>query len=321
MIVATQFIEQGSLVSFVLKQVSLAASSWYYKATRGKKGIAASTHTYTLQGNCITNSDVVEIIEALLQQEFVDYGYIKVTHWLRQKEQLIINFKKVYRLMKEHKLLYHQHRRDRKGKTFIAFRVPKPELPLEHWETDIKFIYIHGAARMGYLLTVLDIKTRAVLGWILQYSIVKKDVINLLKAIIQYYALPVKVMVRSDNGSQFEAKMVREFLYEMNICQEFSHVATPEDNGHIEAYHHVIKRAVCDKYQWENIEGAKQTIDSFVNFYNTERLHSGIDYKSPYQYFFQLGVKLEPHPATETFCGPDNKNIYLYQFVESPSRK
>ena len=317
--VAAHFIEQGHRVGFVLGQIGLPSSSWYYKATGGRSGVPASTHTYTLSGGCLSNSDVVQLIEKLLQQEFVDYGYIKVTHWLRQKQRLIINFKKVYRLMKEHKLLYPQHPRDRKGKTFIRFRVPTPELPFEYWETDIKFVYIHGSRRMAYLLSVLDIKTRAVLGWMLQYSIIKTDVIALMGALKQHYSLPQKVTLRSDNGSQFEAGLVRAYLQQWNIQQEFSHVATPQDNGHIESYHHIIKKAVCDKYEWQHLEAAKETIDSFVKFYNAERLHSGIGYVSPYQYFFQLGVKPKPHPATETFPLCHNKNIYLYQIVESVS--
>ena len=105
---ATQFIEQGNEIKFVLKQVSLCSSTWYYKCTDGHKGRPASTHTYALSGACFSNSEVVERIEALLQQEFVDYGYIKVTYWLRQHQKLTINFKKVYWLMKENKLLYHQ---------------------------------------------------------------------------------------------------------------------------------------------------------------------------------------------------------------------
>ena len=94
--------------------------------------------------------------------------------------------------MKENRLLYHQYKRDRRGKTFIEFRVPKPELPFEHMEIDIKFIWIHAAGRMAYLLSILDIKTRAILGWLLQYSIRKDDVITLIQAVASWYCLPIK---------------------------------------------------------------------------------------------------------------------------------
>jgi transposase InsO family protein len=232
--VASGFIAQGYQIKKILAILQIPTSCWYYKSTGGKPGLRASTHTFTLEGKLISNVEVVQQIETLLQQDFVDYGYIKVTHWLRQKLKLIINFKKVYRLMKENSLLYHQHKRDRKGKVFIEFRVPKPEVPFEHMEMDIKFIWIHAASRMAYLLSVIDIKTRAILGWLLQYSIRKNDVIDLIQAVASCYCLPRKVTIRSDNGSQFEAKIVREYLHEIDVQQEFSHVATPQDNGHID---------------------------------------------------------------------------------------
>ena len=199
--VASAFISQGYEIKKILAILQIPASSWYYKSTGSKPGLRVSTHTSTLEGKLISNAEVVEHIEVLLQQDFVDYGYIKVTHWLRQKLRVVINFKKVYRLMKENRLFYHQHKRDRRGKSFIKFRVPKPELPFEHMEMDIKFIWIHAAGRMAYLLSILDIKTRAILAWLLQYSIKKDDVVVLIQAVASW-CLPIKVTIRSDNGAQ-----------------------------------------------------------------------------------------------------------------------
>ena len=89
--VASAFISQGYETKKILAILQIPASSWYYKSTGCKPGLRASTHTSTLDGKLISNVEVVEHIEALLQQDFVDYGYIKVTHWLRQKLRLVIN--------------------------------------------------------------------------------------------------------------------------------------------------------------------------------------------------------------------------------------
>lgn len=318
--VASQFIEQGQETKFVLKLLNIALSTWYYQSKGTKQGIKASTCTHAQDGTSIPNTEVVKRIETLLQQDFIDYGYIKVTHWLRQNCNLIINFKKVYRLMRENKLLYSQPGRDRKGKVFIKYRVPKPELPFEHMEMDIKFIWVHGSRRMAYLLSVIDIKTRAILAWILQYSVKKEDVVNLMQAVQKHYCLPLQVTIRSDNGSQFEAKTVRECLSDMKIQQEFSHVATPEDNGHIESYHAIIKKAVCNAFEFTDINNTAETIDKFVRFYNTDRLHSGIDYKSPNKYYFSLGLTQPPHNDQNQILNLENgKKIFLHQFVESAS--
>lgn len=52
------------------------------------------------------------------------------------------------------------------------------------------------------------------------------------------------ITLRNDNGSQFIATAVREFLKEKGVYQEFSHVATPEDNAYIEALHSNLQREV-----------------------------------------------------------------------------
>jgi transposase InsO family protein len=318
--VASQYIEQGHETQCVLKVLKIALSTWYYQSKGTKQGARPSTHTRTTDGQSIPNEEVVTRIEHKLQQDFVDYGYIKVTHWLRQSFLMIINFKKVYRLMKENKLLYHQHSRDKKGKTFIQYRVPAPDMPFEHMEMDIKFIWVHGSRRMAYLLSVIDIKTRAILAWTLQYSIKKEDVINLMKAIQTHFCLPRRVTLRSDNGSQFEAKTVRDSLSEMNIQQEFSHVATPEDNGHIESYHAIVKKAVCNAFEFNVLQNAIDILDRFVRFYNTDRLHSGLGYQSPNKYYFSLGLHQEPHKDQNQILNLENgKKIFLHQFVESAS--
>jgi putative transposase len=48
--------------------------------------------------------------------------------------------------------------------------------------------------------------------------------------------------IRNDNGSQFISNMVREFLIERGIIQEFTHLATPKENTYIEAFHSIVKR-------------------------------------------------------------------------------
>ena len=317
--VASEFIEMGNNVKVILNLLKIALSTWYYQGKGTKQGIKASTHTHSMDGCSIPNAEVVSRIETLLQQDFVDYGYIKVTHWLRQGHRLIINPKKVYRLMRENKLLYSQHSRDKTGKTFIRYRVPKPDMPFEHMETDIKFIWIHGSRRMAYLLSVIDIKTRTILAWALEYSIRKEDVIHLMKAVQAQFCLPKRVTIRSDNGSQFEARAVRDCLAEMNIQQEFSHVATPEDNGHIESYHAIVKKAVCNAFEFDLIQNAVETMDRFVRFYNTERLHSGIGYLCPNKYYFSLSATQQSKNQKSILNLENGRKIFLHQFVESDS--
>jgi putative transposase len=296
--IATQYIDQGGSVTFVLKAVGLPKSVYYYRHGMGKKGIMPSTHTRTAAGMKVTNGQVIADIETLLNDEFVDYGYIKVTHWLRQQKCYVINFKKVYRLMKESNLLCQVIQRNRSGKQWVKYRIVKPEQPFELLEFDIKYIYIHHAAKNALLFTVIDVKSRLVMGWKLAWNMRKEDVKQVLAHIFAAYRTPEKVTVRNDNGSQFEANLVREYLLDAKVIQEFTRPATPEQNGHIESYHSIVERSICKRYEMEGLGFANKVFDRFVNFYNNDRIHSGIGYNSPVKYLKSLGVQIN----TATQC-------------------
>ncbi|QIP13790.1 transposase family protein [Spirosoma aureum] len=89
------------------------------------------------------------------------------------------------------------------------------------------------AAAGRYLLSVIDVYSRKILDWVFQGSIRQMDLINLLRRVNQGYELK-GVILRNDNGSQFIAHSVRKFLKNSEVKQEFTHVATPEENSYID---------------------------------------------------------------------------------------
>lgn len=182
-------------------------------------------------GALLENTAVVSDIEKTPHQEFCCYGYRNMTGELRDRGW-IINHKKVYRLMKERKLLYGGKIRPEPFKRdFIRFRTPGAERPLQYLSMDIKYVYIHEWKRNVYLLTVMDIYSRKVLIHMLKASIKKGDVLVMLSLMLLEYKSE-GMPLRNDNGSQFIAGVVRQYLKEKGILQEFSHVATPEDNAY-----------------------------------------------------------------------------------------
>ena len=204
-------------------------SSFYYKRGDGIRGRKPSKMTITQDGELVDNTVVLQDVETILQQEFCCYGYKNVWDELKEKGY-IINHKKVYRLMKIHNLLF-----NRKigsigvPRQFVRFRKIKAERPLEHHCMNIKYIHIHGAQRNALLLTVIDAFSRKVLTHMLRFNI-KGDVIVLLSLLLMEYKIE-RITLRNDNGSQFIAGVVRQFLKDKGVNQEFTHVATPEENA------------------------------------------------------------------------------------------
>lgn len=292
--IASHYINQGYAAGKVLSYCKLSASSYYYRKRTGTPGRKPSTHTLSQDGARVTNVRVIEEIKALLKQPFVDYGYIKVTWWLRYNKRYVINFKKVYRLMREHRLLNPQRGKSRFSRNWASWAGPDLQGPLCYWQFDIKYVYIAGRQRNALLLTVLDVDSRWVLGHMLAWSIRKEQVKELFGHILRHHSLelPELITVRSDNGSQFIAKLVREFLARMNITQEFTRPATPQQNGHIEAWHSIVERSICQRLELTDLMHGQAIMEAFIDFYNSERIHSGLGYKSPKQYLNEKGIIL-----------------------------
>ena len=292
--IAQDFIAQGYPISRVLKVVGVASSSFYYqpKDNPKKRGVRKSTHTRTIDGKWVANTIVVKEIEDLLEQEFVDYGYRKVTHWLRQHKGYIINEKKVYRLMSAHKLLNHRTKHRRLPRRWVKQLVPQPSGVLDYLEFDIKYIYVHAQKEYALLLTVIDVASRWVLGQFMAWQISKYEVRDLFDKIFAYYNLPNKIHVRNDNGSQFEARLIQDYFKDKGVIQEFTIPATPEQNAHIEAYHSIVESVICQKYEFSDLEEAQDTFNRWIRFYNFERLHSGIQYLSPRDFLAANGILL-----------------------------
>src|SRR5580704_12107377 len=193
----------------------------------------------------------------------------------------IINHKKVYRLMKESKLIYGSRIKVMPFKrNFIRFRSLRPEHPLQYLTMDIKYVHVHGTGRNALLLTVMDIYSRKVLIHILRHSIRKGDVLLMLSLMLLEYKAE-GMSLRNDNGSQFIATAVREYLKEKGVYQEFSHVATPEDNAYIEALHSNLQREVIDRFEFDSVYHAQMIIDRYYKWYNEKRRHGSLNGKTP----------------------------------------
>ena len=284
--------------------VDFPRSSYYYKPSNNRKGIAPITSAAKRDGTIFSNEAVVEEIKKVLSAEFVCYGYQNVTAVLRSMDY-IINHKKVYRLMDESKLLLGKVISTHGKRDFVKFRKITASRPMEYLCLDIKYVWVSGERKNYYLLSVMDVYTRRIVGYIYQSSIRKIDVIKLLGRLHQLYGLK-GVFVRNDNGSQFIANMVRQYLRSLEAHQEFTHIATPEENAYIEAFHSIFEREVVRRFDFESFYESKQTIVAYMDFYNNKRLHGSLKRKTPMQvwneYYQSLSTdKLQIAVVSEEF--------------------
>lgn len=175
--------------------------------------------------------------------------------------------------MDEHNLLLGKVIRSSGKRQFVRHRKIEAIRLMEYLCLDIKYVWVAGENKNYYLLTVLDVFTRVAVEQIFQKSVRKIDVINVFKRINNKHGIK-GVTIRNDNGSQFIANGVKQFLRAAEANQEFTHVATPEENSYIEAFHSIVQREVIDRYEFQSFYEAKTTLAAHKNWYNNRRRHS-----------------------------------------------
>ena len=298
MMVAQEFIDEGNPIRSVLKYCKVPISTYYYKPNGRKQGRKPYAFYLDSQGKPLEKQDIVDAIKKLFENPFVDYGYLKT--WIYLKDELGYKISRdfTYQIMKEYNLL-NMSKKD-KNKKGIRNRaeamVPEPVSEFNYWEFDIKYVWIHGKRRNAQVLTILDVFSRWNMGQYISFDIKQQHVIKLFKEVVESFKLPAKFIVRNDNGSQFVAKSVQEYLLTIGATQEFTKPATPQMNAHIESYHSIMENAVCQRFEFNDMKNFKETMQEFQKFYNFERIHSGVGYTSPYKFLLKKGVDLKQPP-------------------------
>jgi transposase InsO family protein len=258
----------------VIKMVGMVSSSYYREPSGSKKGNKPSKETFHKTKGFVLQDVVVVSVKEILKHEFIDCGYRLMTSYLT-RDGYTINHKKLYRIMKEEGLLKLDDRIDRSGsgRKFVKFRKVLTTRPLECLEMDIKMVLIPSVGKNAYLLSIIDVHTRRILKDYFSFNIKQNHVIALLSELFENYDYPDNVVIRSDNGSQFIATKVREYLGLIGVQQEFTHIATPEENAHIEAYHGILKKEVFKRFDYQYFGEIEQILKRYVEFYNNRRLH------------------------------------------------
>ncbi len=121
-------------------------------------------------------------------------------------------------------------------------------------------------------------RTRQVLGIAFDYHMRAELVLAAIQTIFFEVSDPIW---HSDQGKQYGAAQTRELLLQKGFVLSMSRAGTPTDNGYAERFVGLFKLAVADRHPYHTLG---QFLRAWVNFYNQERPHEGIDNLSPLQY-------------------------------------
>jgi putative transposase len=216
-----------------------------------------------------------------IAREHPRYGYRRARAVLRRDGEQI-NHKRVHRVWREEKLslpLRRPRRRRSNQATTICSRAIRPN---QVWTYDFVFDRCANGQKLK-ILTVVDEYTRESLAVETATSIRSGKVLAVLAALIVERGVPEHL--RSDNGPEFVAARVKQWLREKSIKTLYIEPGHPWENAVGESFNGRL-RDECLNVEWfSNLAEAKVVIESWRRHYNEERPHSSLDYRTPGEFF------------------------------------
>ena len=205
------------------------------------------------------------------------YGYRRV-HALLNRSGQKANRKRVVRVWQKFGLQVPRSKKMRKRVRQAQPIMPKASRPNEVWTYD--FVFDRDAAgRRLKLLTMMDEFTREGLAIRVGRSIKAAQVKEVIREVGAKRGFPQ--FLRSDNGSEFIAGIIKEFLVENNIKAAYIEPGSPWQNGKGESFNGKFRDECLRMEIFGNWREAAVVAEQWRKFYNDERPHSSLDYQTP----------------------------------------
>jgi transposase InsO family protein len=148
------------------------------------------------------------------------------------------------------------------------------------WCADIT--YIPTAAGFVYLAAIIDMATRMIVGWSMANHMRTELVESALWNALMSRAPASKLVHHSDRGSQYASGSYRQLLEQHGIECSMSRAGDCYDNAVIESFFGTYKQEWAHHHRWHGLLDARAATHDYVEvFYNRQRLHSSLGYKTP----------------------------------------
>jgi putative transposase len=214
-----------------------------------------------------------------LASEYGRYGYRRVTALLRN-EGWPVNHKRVERIWRQEGLKV-PPKQPKRGRLWLndgsCIRL-RPKYPNHVWSYDFMQDRTHNGSAFR-ILNIIDEYTRECLSARVERRLSHEEVLEELAWLFCTRGIPERI--RSDNGAEFTAERVREWLPEMGVQTLFIEKGSPWENGYIESFNGKMRDELLDREIFYTLKEAKVLIEDWRRHYNHKRPHSSLNYRSP----------------------------------------
>jgi Transposase and inactivated derivatives len=203
-----------------------------------------------------------------------EIGYRRMAYMMLDENAVAVSPSSVYRVLSIHELLRRWPQvQTKKGQGF-----QQPLQAHEHWHVDFSYLSICGT--FYYLCAILDGFSRYVVHWEIRESMTQADVQIVIQRAKERFP-ETHPRIISDNGPQFTAKELKEFLRLSGMTHVRTSPYYPQSNGKLERWNGTFKRECVRPKVPTSHDDAIRIAAEYIDQYNNRRLHSSIGFITP----------------------------------------
>jgi transposase InsO family protein len=252
-------------------------------------------------------TEVRSVIQQIALEHRRRYGYRRITAELRRRG-MQVNHKRVVRIMREDNLLALQPKcfkvttdSNHKLEIYLNLAARMKLTGINQlWVADIT--YIRLKAEFVYLAVILDGFSRKVVGWALDHTLAMRLTVGALEQAIERRQPQAGLVHHSDRGLQYARAEYIAILEKYHMIPSMSRPANPYDNASCESFIKTLKREEIYANKYEDLEHLRTNVEEFMEeYYNRQRLHSALGYRSPEEFEQKTECQAESRSATMEF--------------------
>jgi putative transposase len=165
------------------------------------------------------------------------------------------------------------------------------EKPSTVWLSDIT--YVETGEGWLYVFSIMDLCTRKIVGWSFADSLSHEAALESLEMALKRQKYSPGLIFHTDRGVQYTCEVFRKKLQDIKFIQSMSRKGNCYDNAPMESFFHTFKTELVYQTTFQTKEDARTAIFEWIEeFYNRQRIHSSIGYKSPVDYEEALMLNL-----------------------------
>jgi transposase InsO family protein len=252
-----------------------------------------STQRKTPQGRADEAELTADVVA--LARQYGRYGYRKIAELLRTTAGWVVNGKRVERIWRLEGLKV-PAKQPKRGRLWLAdgscIRL-RPEHRNHVWSYDFVEDRTHDG-RKYRMLNVLDEYTHEAIAIRVARRLNSTDVIDVLSDLFILRGIPGHI--RSDNGPEFIAKAVQEWITAVGAKTAYIAPGSPWENGYVESFNARLRDELLNGEIFYSLREAQIIIEGWRQHYNTVRPHASLGYKPPAPEVFVPGLTARPSP-------------------------